>query len=45
MEGAGKSEVKYLISRNLLVPNMYFVGLLIFIVIIAKKVYIYRIYQ
>ena len=37
MEDAVKSEVKYLLSRNLLFLNMYLVGLLIFIVIIPRK--------
>jgi hypothetical protein len=37
MEDAVKIEVKYLLNRNLLFPNMYLVGLLIFIVIIPKE--------
>jgi hypothetical protein len=37
MENVVKSEVKYLLSRNLLFLNMYLVGLLIFIMIIPKK--------
>jgi len=37
MEDAVKIEVKYLLNRKHLFPNMYLVGLLIFVVIIPWK--------